>query len=73
MIDTKVFSKTGIYNASDPVWHAQPSWKMGVWHSGYALELNGKNKDLDLVLENPGSLKVSGMLCYVRTGIVLTN
>ena len=36
---------------------------------GYILKLNGKNEDLEIVLENPGSLKVSGTLCCVRAGV----
>ena len=36
---------------------------------GYIWELKGKNEDLKIVLENPGSLEVSGTLCFVRANV----
>ena len=40
------------------------------WNTlGYIWELNGKNEDLKIVLENPGSLEVSGTLRFVRANV----
>lgn len=67
MIDTKVLSKTVI------LWYTRSSLAgTTTLESGngilgwYILKLNEKNEDLEIVLENSGSVKVSDTLCHVQ-------
>lgn len=42
---------------------------MGMEYFGVYTGIKWKNEDLEIVLENPGSLEVSGKLCFVRANV----